>query len=478
MASRPAQPLRLLAGLRRRPPPCAHSFRIASLHPARKCQLRAFSATPRSLHTPSPTTPTPPSHHFQSSNSTLVPAATYLATTSATDSFTPLPNRGFVAVDGPDAVKFLQGLTTNQMGLIERGGDGVFCAFLTAQGRVLYDAFIYPHNTGPTFPHPTFLIEHDARHTPALLLHLKRHKLRAKISITDVSATYTAWQIWGPATAAMWGVNVVRDEVVGGVALPLGALVGRERLCDIGCRDPRHREMGLRVVLETGGKPPLPQHFTKVPYTTYLRRRILLGIPEGADDFPTGVALPLESNLDLMSGVDFRKGCYLGQELTIRTYHTGVVRKRIVPVQYLTAGAAASPNIEDDDSGLAVDVGSETEDSEGVPPQTEIVVLPPSQSTTPSEQSEQSESDQQQQQQPTRRRRPTAATTTPKPIGRTGSHVANIGLALVRLEYVAGGKHHIQGNDGGGAVKDMEAVLAVKGMEVGVRAVAPGWWGR
>ena len=81
--------------------------------------------------------------------------------------------------------------------------------------------------------------------------------------------------------------------------------------------------------------------FNEATMDDYHVRRILLGIPEGQKDLQTGVALPLESNFDYMSGsnidylndlVDFRKGCYLGQELTIRTYHIGVTRKRIVPV--------------------------------------------------------------------------------------------------------------------------------------------------
>jgi len=73
-------------------------------------------------------------------------------------------------------------------------------------------------------------------------------------------------------------------------------------------------------------------HYDVVPPEAYTLHRILRGVPEGLDDIPPMQAFPMESNLDVMGGLNFRKGCYVGQELTVRTYHTGVVRKRILPV--------------------------------------------------------------------------------------------------------------------------------------------------
>jgi len=67
--------------------------------------------------------------------------------------------------------------------------------------------------------------------------------------------------------------------------------------------------------------------------STYTLRRILHGVPEGQSEIIRETGLPMESNMDIMNGVDFHKGCYVGQELTIRTHHTGIVRKRILPVQ-------------------------------------------------------------------------------------------------------------------------------------------------
>jgi folate-binding protein YgfZ len=66
----------------------------------------------------------------------------------------------------------------------------------------------------------------------------------------------------------------------------------------------------------------------------YLLHRYTLGIPEGGNDFPPGILLPQESNLDLLNALNYQKGCYVGQELVIRVHHTGVVRKRVVPIRF------------------------------------------------------------------------------------------------------------------------------------------------
>jgi mRNA-decapping enzyme subunit 2 len=98
--------------------------------------------------------------------------------------------------------------------------------------------------------------------------------------------------------------------------------------------------MGHRIVVQSNRRP---EGEGEVTVESYDLRRTIMGVAEGQSEILKETALPQESNIDYMSGIDFRKGCYVGQELTIRTHHTGVVRKRILPVQIYDTGGKSSP---------------------------------------------------------------------------------------------------------------------------------------
>lgn len=185
---------------------------------------------------------------------------------------------------------------------------------------MLYDVFIYPLTlsrqcaevlTEREKGEEGFLIEVDAREVGALAAHLKRFKLRAKIRIRIVEEGEVG--VWGS-----WGNTQ-----------------GREREPEGGGLDERAPGMGRRIVLPGAKKPDDAGEVVGVD--VYDLRRIMMGVAEGQGEILKESALPMESNIDYMGGIDFRKGCYVGQELTIRTHHTGVVRKRILPVQLYDA---------------------------------------------------------------------------------------------------------------------------------------------
>ena len=246
----------------------------------------------------------------------------------------PLPSRRLISVAGPDAAKFLQGIVTSN---VAGRGDGCYAAFLTATGRVLHDVFIYPAKLSgygaEDGSSPAFLIEGDAAQIDSLAKYIKRYKLRAKVKVRTLDpGEVTVWQAWDNAEPSL--------------------MVPTSNETSLLLKDPRTPDMGYRILQLGDGAPRADlDETTEDAYTV---RRYLRGVAEGQDELIKEHSLPQESNMDFMGGIDYHKGCYVGQELTIRTKHRGVVRKRILPciiydrehappsaLQYEPAGAAS-----------------------------------------------------------------------------------------------------------------------------------------
>ncbi|KAK4212406.1 hypothetical protein QBC37DRAFT_194155 [Rhypophila decipiens] len=250
----------------------------------------------------------------------------------------PLESRRLISVSGPDAAKYLQGVITAN--ITQPDGtprtDPFYAAFLSAKGRVLHDVFIYPYDLDPAgllgpikaaAPGESFLIEVDTSEATRLVQHIKRYKLRAKFDVrllpdSEVQVLH-AWS--DDDEAALKRKLDTYDQSHRGAICVLHP-------------DPRAPGLGYRMIYRlTALTDPAALEFADllsllVPESAYTLHRYRLGIPEGQREILRDQALPLESNIDVMGGIDFRKGCYVGQELTIRTKHRGVVRKRILPV--------------------------------------------------------------------------------------------------------------------------------------------------
>lgn len=210
---------------------------------------------------------------------------------------------------GEPTAGFLQGLVTNDVDLLVAGeAASIYTFFLNSKGKVLFDTHIYSH--GAPDDH-AFLIDCDVAVADALMRHLLRYKVRAKIKITDATERFAV---------------CVSSE--GGA----GTDLGMDKSCLVAggpdTRFPPSLPAVARVIADRGAAPA-PDPELESAYGAF---RLTAGVGEGADDFPYDGCFPLESNLDFVGGVSFSKGCYLGQELTARTYHTGVTRKRLVPV--------------------------------------------------------------------------------------------------------------------------------------------------
>jgi folate-binding protein YgfZ len=183
---------------------------------------------------------------------------------------------------------------------------------------LLNDVFIYPDVKAKG--EGGWLIEVDAKEAERLAKHIKRYKLRAKFEVRVLEVGEgKVWSAWGEGggewTAHSLGGQLANTAEDGG---------------GVGCEDKRVPGMGRRLILPGDRKPDVEMEETGEE--SYRIRRYLKGVPEGQDELIKESALPQESNIDFMGGIDYRKGCYVGQELTIRTHHTGVVRKRVLPV--------------------------------------------------------------------------------------------------------------------------------------------------
>ncbi|KAF2398573.1 Aminomethyltransferase folate-binding domain-containing protein [Trichodelitschia bisporula] len=298
----------------------------------------------------------------------------------------PLPSRTTLSLTGPDTAKFLHGLCTST--LLETTGG--YTAFLTAPGRIITDAFVFPRLIDGQY---SAVIDVDAALADTLASHLRKHKLRSKIAFAR--GGWSVWATWGP-----------------GLALPTDTPT---------LLDPRLPALGARMLLPPGAEPALSlRHASEKDYTLSTLQH---GLP------PSSILpglLPHEANLDHLSAIDFRKGCYVGQELTIRTQHTGVVRKRLLPVQLYRAGETPPE-----------DLAYQPEfDAGGVEAGTDIVALGGGK----------------------------------RPAGRWLFGMGNVGLALCRLENMS----DLRVSAEGGSWTPGDE-FALKGSDLRVKAFVPDW---
>jgi folate-binding protein YgfZ len=202
---------------------------------------------------------------------------------------TNLPHRGVIGVSGRDRIPFLNGLVSNDVAKAAHG-QAVWAAMLTPQGRYFADFFII-------FDEDRLLLDAPRNQIPDLLKRLTRFRLRADVQLEDLSDTIHVHACW----------DATPPEV------PLTA------------PDPRLPQAGYLLLSET----MLPADGTPAAYAAH---RIPLGLPDGPPDLEPEKTLLLEAGFDELNGVDWQKGCYMGQELTARTKYRGLVKRRLVPV--------------------------------------------------------------------------------------------------------------------------------------------------
>ena len=262
-----------------------------------------------------------------------------------------LEARGLVEAAGPDARPFLQGMVSADVDKLspERA---LWAAFLTPQGKFLHEFFL-TLDPGPEAGEDRVLLDCEAARLDDLRTRLGRYKLRARVTLEDVSGRYVV--------AAVFGAGALE-------ALGLPARAGRAAPFAGGLVhvDPRLPELGARAVLPRADAEAALQGagFAPAGPADYDVLRIRLGVPDGSRDLEVERATLLENGFDELGGIDWDKGCFMGQELTARTKYRGLVKKRLVPVEI--DGPAPAPGTPVTADGKDVGVMRSTADGLGL----------------------------------------------------------------------------------------------------------------
>jgi tRNA-modifying protein YgfZ len=221
-----------------------------------------------------------------------------------------LPNRSVVRLAGADRHSFLQGLISNDIQKVT-SSNAIYAALLTPQGKFLHDMFILEQGDA-------FLIDCESERLDDFVRRLTAYKLRSKVTIEPLSATWDVWAIWN----APYKIGT--------------AFI-----------DPRLDSLGSRLFIEKG-KAPLET--TIIESESYDEHRLAQGVSDGSSDLDYEKSTLAEGNFDYLNGIDWKKGCYVGQELTARMHYRGLAKKRLFPVK-IEGDAPDSGTLIDGDKG-------------------------------------------------------------------------------------------------------------------------------
>jgi len=204
-----------------------------------------------------------------------------------------LSRRGVVAVSGDDAEKFLNDLITSDVPAGE--GGAAYGGLLTPQGKILFDFIVFRDRRRFLFDLPRTLVADFVKR-------LTFYRLRAKVEIADLSDDHIVVAAWGSDAPPILDGPVARD--------------------------PRLAALGFRAIVPAGAD--MAADYDEARSEDYDAHRIARGVPEGGIDFPFGDSFPHDAAMDQLAGVDFVKGCYIGQEVVSRMEHRGTARRRFV----------------------------------------------------------------------------------------------------------------------------------------------------
>ena len=225
-----------------------------------------------------------------------------------------LENRGLISITGVDAKEYLQNIITNDIGKVSIN-NSIFAALLSPQGKYLFDFFVIKSNEG-------YLLDCDGSSVKELLSNLFKYKIRSKIEIKDLSSSYV--------------IGVINFENFKMIQKELGkqetTLEYRESPIFV---DPRDNDLGARIIspLEKLYLTIKKLNLKIVESKSYIEKAFLKGIPvEGLNNLQNQI-FGLEINFEKLNAIDFKKGCYVGQENTARMKLKKKIRKQLMPIK-------------------------------------------------------------------------------------------------------------------------------------------------
>ena len=252
-----------------------------------------------------------------------------------------LDDRGFVKINGDEAKSFLQNIVTND---IEKITDSLtlFSSIFTPQGKYLYEFFILKFEDG-------YLLECEKKLTSEIIKIFDFYKLRTKINLIDVSKKYTNIVI-----SLEKFKEITKTEHVKGSTLSC------EKGSTLSCEneriyvDSRHKNLGAKIItkIENAENIIKKLDLKKIDKKNYYEKSFALGIPQLNLTKLKDKIFGIENNLDELNGIDFKKGCYIGQENTSRIKLRNKLRRRILPVQKITGEISENDIIKYKDSEI------------------------------------------------------------------------------------------------------------------------------
>jgi len=236
-----------------------------------------------------------------------------------------LPDRTIVAVSGADRARFLQGLMTNDIRRLAPD-RALYAGFLTGQGKLKCDAFLLQDGD-------RILIDIAAALAGDFVKRLTGFKLRAAVEIAETAPALAVAAVWGTGAAARLELGAAEGAVGNGAAAGAQYAFVDPRIAALGARLVHSADLAIEAEFVRLG-------FTIAKPADYAGHRLALGIADTAE-IGNEACYALEANFEMLHGVDFKKGCYVGQELTARMKLRDQLRKRILPVSGPTPLPAA-----------------------------------------------------------------------------------------------------------------------------------------